>query len=101
MKRLVAIAVILVGISLAGTSESDAAPRGRVRLFARSYTSNGPVAFGAPTYPSDYGTRDRSPSVEELYPKYYGSFHYRHLDNIGIPHGDIGPRGNGIYMSPW
>ncbi|MDA1054195.1 MAG: hypothetical protein O3C40_27425 [Planctomycetota bacterium] len=101
MKRLIAIAVIFVGTSLAGMSEADAAPRGRIRLFARSYSPNGPIAFGAPTYPSNYGTRNRPPSVEELYPKYYGSFHYRHLDNIGIPSGDIGIRGNGIYMSPW
>lgn len=101
MKRLIAVATILVGTSLSGTSDADAAPRGRLRLFARSYAPNGPVAFGAPTYPNNYGTRYRSPSVEELYPKYYGSFHYRHLDNIGIPNGDIGFRGNGIYMSPW
>ncbi len=72
-----------------------------MRLFARSLSTPNPYAFGAPTYPSNYGTRYRSPSVDELYPKYYGSFHYRHLDNIGIPSGDIGLRGNGIYMSPW
>ncbi len=101
MTRLIAIAVILVGAGLATTSAADAAPRGRIRLFARSYSPNGPIAFGAPTYPSNYGTRYRPPTAEELYPKYYGSFHYRHLDNIGIPHGDIGFRGNGIYMSPW
>lgn len=101
MKRCVAIAVIIVGTSLANTSDVDAAPRGRWRLFAQSYPANGPVAFGAPTFPNNYGTRYRSPSVEELYPKYYGSFHYRHLDNIGIPSGDIGLRGNGLYMSPW
>ena len=101
MKRFVAIAAVLVGTSLSSMSEADGAPRGRLRLFARSYTSNGPIAFGAPTYPNNDGTRYRSPSVEELYPKYYGGFHYRHLDNIGIPHGDIGLRGNGLYMSPW
>ncbi|MEO8495849.1 MAG: hypothetical protein ABI614_12310 [Planctomycetota bacterium] len=101
MKRLIVMAVIVVGTSLSIVSEADAAPRARLRLFAGGYYPGSPVAFGAPTYPSNYGTRDRSPSVEELYPKYYGSFHYRHLDNIGIPHGDIGIRGNGIYMSPW
>ena len=101
MKRFVAIAMIIVGTSLSSLSESDAAPRGRFRLFVRGYTSPGPIAFGAPTYPNNYGTPYRRPSAEELYPKYYGGFHYRHLDNIGIPNGDIGLRGNGIYMSPW
>ena len=101
MKRAIMIALIFVGASLSAMSEADAAPRGRWRLFPRGYAVNGPIAFGAPTYPNNYGTRYRSPSVEELYPKYYGSFHYRHLDNIGIPNGDIGLRGNGLYMSPW
>lgn len=101
MKSVIAITVILAGTILSITSDADAAPRGRFRLFVQSYSSNGAVAFGAPTFPSNYGTRYRSPTVEELYPKYYGSFHYRHLDNIGIPSGDIGLRGNGLYMSPW
>ncbi|MBC8353868.1 MAG: hypothetical protein H8E66_17855 [Planctomycetes bacterium] len=101
MGRFLAIAAIMVVTSLASMDNADGAPRGRLRLFARSYSSNGPIAFGAPTFPNNYGTRYRSPSVEQLYPKYYGSFHYRHLDNIGIPSGDIGLRGNGLYMSPW
>ncbi len=101
MNRFVAIALVVVGASLSGLNQADAAPRGLMRLFARSYSARGPVAFGAPTFPSNYGTRYRSLSVEELYPKYYGGFHYRHLDNIGIPSGDIGLRGNGLYMSPW
>jgi hypothetical protein len=37
----------------------------------------------------------------ELYPKYYGGFHARALQNIGIPTGDIGLRGNGITVNPW
>ncbi|MBI2479242.1 MAG: hypothetical protein HYV60_11595 [Planctomycetia bacterium] len=101
MKRVAAIAVLFAGTTLSHMSVVDAAPRGLFRLFVQSYSSNGSVAFGAPTYPSNYGTRYRPPTAEELYPKYYGSFHYRHLDNIGIPSGDIGLRGNGLYMSPW
>jgi hypothetical protein len=42
-----------------------------------------------------------SASVRELYPQYYGGFHARALQNIGIPSGDIGIRGNGIYANPW
>ena len=36
-----------------------------------------------------------------LYPKYIGGFNARYFDSIGIPSGDIGLRGNGIYMTPW
>ena len=35
------------------------------------------------------------------YPQYYGGFHARHLQNIGIPTGDIGIRGNSITVNPW
>jgi hypothetical protein len=36
-----------------------------------------------------------------IYPKYYGGFHARALQDIGIPTGDRGIRGNGIYANPW
>jgi hypothetical protein len=36
-----------------------------------------------------------------IYPKYYGGFHTRALQDIGIPTGDRGIRGNGIYANPW
>ena len=39
--------------------------------------------------------------AREAYPKYQGGFHARALQNIGIPTGDIGLRGNGIYANPW
>jgi hypothetical protein len=46
---------------------------------------------------------DRHPPLDprEVYPKYYGGIHARHLQNIGIPTGDIGIRGNGITATPW
>ena len=37
----------------------------------------------------------------EWYPKYYGGFHSRALQNLGVPTGDIGLRGNGFMMNPW
>ena len=36
-----------------------------------------------------------------VYPKYYGGIHARHLQNIGIPSGDIGLRGNSITPNAW
>ena len=39
--------------------------------------------------------------MNSRYPKYYGGFHASYFDNMGIPPGDIGLRGNGIYMTPW
>jgi hypothetical protein len=36
-----------------------------------------------------------------LHPKYYGGFHASFLHDYGVPSGDIGLRGNGIYWTPW
>jgi hypothetical protein len=36
-----------------------------------------------------------------VYPRYYGSIHARQIQNIGVPTGDIGLRGNGITLTPW
>jgi hypothetical protein len=35
------------------------------------------------------------------YPKYYGGFHAREFENLGLPHGDIGIVGNGLTRTPW
>jgi len=35
------------------------------------------------------------------YPKFQGGFHYRQLQNVGVPTGDQGMRGNGFQMYPW
>jgi hypothetical protein len=39
--------------------------------------------------------------AREVYPQYNAGFHARTLQNIGIPTGDIGIRGNGIHPNPW
>jgi len=39
--------------------------------------------------------------LRKRYPRYYGGFHVRHLQDIGIPSGDLGIRGNGIYWNAW
>ena len=35
------------------------------------------------------------------YPRYFGGFHARELQNLGVPPGDVGLRGNGWTWSPW
>lgn len=52
-------------------------------------------------YPTDWR---RDPSyfpAAPTYPKFYGGFHSSHYSNLGVPSGDIGFRGNGIYWTPW
>ena len=39
-------------------------------------------------------------NAKAIYPRYYGSTHARQIQNIGIPPGDIGLRGNGVMLTP-
>ena len=48
--------------------------------------------------PSHYKTYH---DLNRHYPKYYGGFHARYFQDLGLPPGDIGLRGNGIYATPW
>jgi hypothetical protein len=38
---------------------------------------------------------------QSVHPKYQSGFHARDMQNLGIPTGDIGLRGNGIFWTPW
>jgi len=40
-------------------------------------------------------------NAKAIYPRYYGSTHARQIQNIGIPPGDIGLRGNGVMPTAW
>ena len=35
------------------------------------------------------------------YPKFIGGFHSSHFTDVGLPPGDKGFRGNGLYWAPW
>jgi hypothetical protein len=81
-------AVIALAIVLSAASDAQAGERRRI--------------FQGRAAHSRYDRHHRPPSdARELYPKYIGGFHARALQNIGVPSGDIGIRGNGIYMNPW
>jgi hypothetical protein len=88
--------VLFVAALLLTTADAQAA--GRRRLLARQadqghvesgYLDAGPIHRPVPADP------------RAIYPKYQGGFHSRALQNIGVPTGDIGIRGNGFMMNPW
>lgn len=37
----------------------------------------------------------------EAFPKFIGGFHSSHFTDLGVPHGDLGFRGNSLYWTPW
>ena len=101
MSRYLAILALVITLGLSATSTVEAGGWGRPRRFGRRPVARPVAPIYRPASPYGYAYPYSHQSAEELYPKYIGSFHYRHLDNIGIPTGDIGIRGNGLYMSPW
>lgn len=40
-------------------------------------------------------------TYKQWYPRYEGAFHSRYFNDLGIPPGDVGLRGNGLTMTPW
>ena len=92
---LIAAAIVLVA--------TDAKAAGRRRFLARQaeqrYVERGQLERGD----VETGPIHRSAPLDPraVYPQYQGGFHSRALQNIGVPTGDIGIRGNGFMMNPW
>ncbi len=89
--RAICVALLVLGLFLA----ADAQAAGRRRL-AREARSGHDHAVSA-----DVAHRPAPLDPRAVYPKYQGGFHSRALQNIGVPTGDIGIRGNGFMMNPW
>ncbi len=79
---------------------------GRLRGYGTSYNS---FAAENPLPPVWlYDNVRRAPTYNEYsqymnshFPKYNGGFHASFFQNTGLPPGDIGPRGNGVFSTPW
>jgi hypothetical protein len=82
---LIAGAIILIA--------ANAQAAGR-RRFPSRHAHEGNVPSGAIHHSAAVDPR-------AIYPKYQGGFHSRALQNIGVPTGDIGIRGNGFMLNPW
>jgi len=80
--RLIALSTVILSVFVLQGTASAVQPR---RIGAGTYNKQAAVAA--------YG--------RAVYPKYYGGFHAREFQNIGVPHGDIGILGNGIQRNPW
>jgi hypothetical protein len=53
------------------------------------------------TYPNYGSYRRQYRELNYFYPKYRDGFHARYFESLGLPSGDRGPRGNGLYATPW
>ena len=87
-QRLVVFLIVAAALCLTASSAEAARPR----LFSRLFEYRRSIA---PTYQQRYEYSNWR------YPKYIGGFHASYFQNMGVPTGDIGFRGNGLYMTPW
>ena len=87
-KSLLLVSLLFLLFAVGETEASKRKHRYRVyRQYPRAVSTFNGFTYGF------YQPRD--------YSKYYGGFHSRYFQDIGIPSGDIGTRGNGIYTTPW
>jgi hypothetical protein len=87
MRMLATLLFVAAIVLVIAVPEADAA--GRRRWIDRGHVESGQIHRAPPLDP------------RAVYPKYQGGFHSRALQNIGVPTGDIGIRGNGFMMNPW
>ncbi len=94
--------VVLVGAGVL-PSMAEAAPR----RWARPRPAH--PAYQAPVRPWQHsvvpsGRGSKAPAdlyYRSLHPKYQTGFHARDMQNLGVPTGDVGLRGNGFSWTPW
>jgi hypothetical protein len=85
MRRMIAAAALVV-----------------VLAFAASVHAAGPRRFGHRAHTPNYSKHAEIAAYgKAVYPKYYKGFHAREFQNLGVPHGDIGLRGNDLNMGAW
>lgn len=89
-------------------SERDPATPAEVRLAKTPDAADGkpPLMMGPSYAPGTSGVPQvrvplRPAPGWERYPKFQGGFHSRQLQDLGVPTGDQGLRGNGFSMYPW
>ncbi len=98
-RRVILWAVVVASLSIAGQANA-------VGPFGGGFVQPQPIVYRVPRLipeatwhgPSYY---DRYYYLNSRYPKYYGGFHDNYFNKVGFPTGDYGPRGNGIYFTPW
>ncbi len=94
MRWTLAITLIVTILGIARLPQAEAAGR---RMRAARQTSD---AYTPPVTGRVPGSTRVDPNTGR-YPKFQGGFHSRELQNIGVPSGDVGLRGNGFSMYPW
>ena len=94
------MACLTLGLLLASPCQAFW-PRAGVGIRVRTTPPTTPLQQTTVVYPMAPSYQETFLRLNSQYPKYYGGFHSSYFQNMGIPPGDIGPRGNDIFMAPW
>ena len=97
-------ALIAAGAILSAVETQAAGPfaasRRQQRAVERAERAERPYEARVPSA-APGGSSSAASRAYERYPKFQGGFHSRELQNLGVPTGDTGLRGNGFSMYPW
>ena len=82
--------------------EGDVVSREKVPItFIWQPTANANLGSRSTKRISERRGRSNALSVKSNDSRYIGGFHYTYFQDLGIPTGDIGLRGNGVIWRPW
>ncbi|MFO0901733.1 MAG: hypothetical protein U0939_01965 [Pirellulales bacterium] len=105
MRRFLSLALAVMILSATLVTVAQAESR-RTRAIQRRST-DAASADGRYSYAqqvrmgAEVPNGNRSTGYAGRYPKFQGGFHSRQMQDIGVPTGDQGLRGNGFQMYPW
>lgn len=100
MARQFLIAFISGAILLAVVSSGEAAGRRAAHRRGHAPAPHYGHADMPRNLPANYRSNPYY-AFKAMNPQYYGGIHARTMQNIGMPNGDIGLRGNGLTLTPW
>ena len=100
MRRSLTLVLALLTLSVMMATVAQAEPR-RTRAIQRRTAESRAIDARTPALGAEVPNGNRSTGYAGRYPKFQGGFHSRQLQDIGVPTGDQGLRGNGFQMYPW
>ena len=97
------LAVLILAATLATVARAESRrTRAIQRRAAETRTVDGRTLYARSVeMGAEVPNGNRATGYAGRYPKFQGGFHYRQLQDVGVPTGDQGLRGNGFQMYPW
>lgn len=103
--RLIILSIAAASVLLISNVGQAESPEGQPGYAPQNPATHAAHPQAAPVRRFGPGSFNKQAAIgaygRAVYPKYYWGFHARDLQNIGVPHGDIGTLGSGLSRDPW